>query len=321
MGKFKLIDYKPECDHSWNAFIEKSNNGTIFHRLDFLAYHGERFAGKTNHLIWLKGDRIYAVLPLAVFHENGYRKALSPYGGSYGGIATREALSYSRAGEIVRLLVDYLTRNNIDEIRLTFPIRSIYRQYSETLLFTLLESGFTNENADISNVLNYHGEPDKQIKASVRNQYKKAIKSGVTHQLNAPLDHFRPPFVKTFEKHHKQPTHSNDELKWLHARFPEKIYFDVAYYKDTPISGICHFILNDHTDSAFYLCHDPEFQSFQSLTCLLVESLRDSFNKGYRCFDFGTSSVNMEGRGNLFHFKENFGAVGQFRNTYVWRRS
>jgi hypothetical protein len=321
MGKFKLIDYTPEYDHSWDAFIEKSNNGTIFHRLDFLEYHGERFAGKTNHLIWLKGDRIYAVLPLAIFTDSGYKKAISPYGGSYGGIATREILSYSRANEIVTHLVDYLNRHDIDEIRLTFPIRSIYNQYSETFLFSLLESGFSNENSDISSVVEFHEEPDKLIKASVRNQYKKAVKHGIAHQLNAPIDHFWPPFEKTFQKHHKQPTHSYNELRWLHARFPQRIYFDVAYDKDMPVSGICHFILNGRADSSFYLCNDPNFQSFQSLTYLLVESLRNAYEKGFRCFDFGTSSVNMEGRGNLFHFKENFGAVGQFRNTYVWRRS
>ena len=39
LSKYKLVNYTSDMYTDWNAFVDCSNNGTIFHRLDFLDYH------------------------------------------------------------------------------------------------------------------------------------------------------------------------------------------------------------------------------------------------------------------------------------------
>ena len=96
-----LKEYKKDYFDKWNKFVENSNNGTIFHRLDFLAYHGDKFKSNENHLIWFKGDEIIALMPLGIFEENGKRIAKSPYGGSYGGVITRLNTTYSMSKDLI----------------------------------------------------------------------------------------------------------------------------------------------------------------------------------------------------------------------------
>jgi lipid II:glycine glycyltransferase (peptidoglycan interpeptide bridge formation enzyme) len=126
---------------------------------------------------------------------------------------------------------------------------------------------------------------------------------------------------KTFNRLGKGPTHTLFEFEWLCAQFPERIYVDVAYLDNRPVAGIGFFAINRRVNSSFYLCLDQEFRETQAETLLIYEALIRSQEEGFKWFDFGTSSVNQEGRGNIFQFKESFGAIGLFRETYVWRGS
>src|SRR5262245_26197700 len=70
---------------AWEQFLTSSSNGTLFHSLDFLAYHSpERF--EIHHLMFERSGKLLALLPAAVVSEPSGRRILkSPYGGSVGG--------------------------------------------------------------------------------------------------------------------------------------------------------------------------------------------------------------------------------------------
>jgi hypothetical protein len=76
--------YEPGQATEWKAFLEASNNGTLFHDLDFLAYHPlERF--DTHHLMFRQNGKLIALLPAAIVSEPDDRRFLkSPYGASVG---------------------------------------------------------------------------------------------------------------------------------------------------------------------------------------------------------------------------------------------
>ncbi len=321
MQKFQIIPYTKSYFSSWNDFVQASINGTLFHRLDFLSYHGKKYKETAQHLMWMKGKSIYAAIPMAVVDRKGKRIALSPYGASCGGFVIKNLLGYDKATLLIEQFIEYLQSMNIDECRVTFPIRAAYKDFSETLFLVLYEKGFTLANTDISSVVEFKEELKYTVKSSARRNVKKAESEGIVFRHNVPLNDFRIPFEKTFQKHQAKPTHNLDELKWLHEHFPDSVYFDVAYYEGNPVSGICHFVKNSRLDSSFYLCNDPEYEKLQGLSSLVYNSLVQSRKRGFRYFDFGTSSVNTQGRSNIFKFKEKFGAIGQFRNTFVWKNS
>lgn len=320
MKKYKLQPFSEDYTDEWNEFVEHSINGTIFHRLDFLDYHDEGLKSKAHHLVWLKGEKLFAVMPLSILGDAKVNIARSPYGASYGGIVTRRPLSYEKATLLVSELLEYLKEKRVDECYLTFPILPAIKEFSETLSLVLLEHGFRLANADISSVVKLDGDFKSRLSSSLKRTVKKAEKDTITCKFNAPIDDFWRTMEKTFEKHGSAPTHNYKQLSWLHNRFPKSIYFDVAYYEEQPISGICHFVQNSQLDSSFYLCNDPEYEKLQGLSLLIYKTLQQSKDSGYMYFDFGTSSVNMNGRKNIFRFKEKFGSVGYFRNTYRWKR-
>ena len=62
---------QPGQDSLWNKMVEESNGGTLFHKLDFLAYHGDRFSKNEHHLVFYNNETPYGIMPLAIFDEDG----------------------------------------------------------------------------------------------------------------------------------------------------------------------------------------------------------------------------------------------------------
>jgi hypothetical protein len=286
--------------------------------LEFLAYHQGRFANHEHHLVWLKGQELAAVMPMGLFVENGCVVAKSPFGASYGGIVTSRPPSYSLSKQLVTSLLEYLRQHEVSEIRMTLPIQACYRQSCETLEFCLLEQGFRLINSDISNLvpLDRADIENRVFTSRARNCIRKAKAHGLIAKSHEPAIVFWELMEKTFAKHGTQPTHSCDEWKWLCSHFPNEVWCDVAYLGDKSLAGIGHMKMNTQVDSSFYLCSDPAYQDLQALSFLIGEALLKSQSEGFAAFDFGTSTVNMVPRENIFLFKESFGAVGQFRKTY-----
>ncbi|HET9135655.1 MAG TPA: GNAT family N-acetyltransferase, partial [Candidatus Kapabacteria bacterium] len=57
------IEYDPSLHKTkWDAFVDRSMNGTVFHKQQFLEYHPEgRF--DFHHLMFFQGEHLVAVLP------------------------------------------------------------------------------------------------------------------------------------------------------------------------------------------------------------------------------------------------------------------
>lgn len=305
----------------WNRFVERANGGTIFHRLDFLAYHNSRFSENERHLVIVKGDELFGVMPMAVFEENGRTIAKSPYGASYGGPLFRKKLAYSEATSVTEELLDALRSMRVDKLIMTLPIAPAYDEYCETFRLCLYEHGFQAVNRDISSVTatgETRESTERAFESRARNMTRKALKLGVETIHRADLEMFWPVLSRVYEKHQTLPTHSKEELSRLVRAFPAWVYFDVATHEDRVVAAIGHFVANERMDSFFYLANDPAFQELQALSLLISEALGRARDEQFKYCDFGTSSAKMRGRHNIFRFKESFGTVGCFRDTFAW---
>ena len=63
--KFTAKDTK-----DWDDFVNKSNNGTMFHTRRFLGYHSEH-KFHDHSLIFKKKEKVISVLPAALIVEDG----------------------------------------------------------------------------------------------------------------------------------------------------------------------------------------------------------------------------------------------------------
>ena len=315
---YSFIQLTDAKEKVWRSI--KSDNKTLFHELDFLKYHDDRFEANEHNLLVVKGETPVGILPLGIFEENGQRIAKSPYGASYGGPVFQFRTNYSDLNKISVEFSNYLKIHDIDKCYMILPLNICNSLPDETFKFTLMEQGFKCINRDISHVVNIQSGIDinAQLNMRVRNKIKKAAKVNFELQKMCDVTDFYLVLEKTHEKLGTKPTHTLAELRWLNEKMPQRIYFHMAYIESKPVAGICFFVVNKLVNSSFYLSQDPEHQNLQLLTFLIADALRECQETGYKWFDFGTSSANQIARSNLFSFKENFGAIGMFRETYLW---
>jgi len=321
MNKFKVRKYDPDRPEAWEALVASSNEGTLFHRLAFLAYHGDRFAAAEHPVGFYKGSQLIGVMPLGLFETEAGLEARSPYGGSYGGPALAFCPGFAESRDLVAALLEYLGSLGAARIRLTLPLAACYREYSDTFRLALHSAGFEPVLRELSSIVFL--DPDRSIDSIItsraRNMIRKAERAGTELDLAAGLDDFWTTLEATFAKHAARPTHSRQELAWLKSRLPESVRLAAASLDGRPVAGAATFVINERVANSFYLCQDPAFQDRQALSLLIRAVLEQARDAGARWYDFGPSSFNMVAREPIFRFKESFGAVGQFRETYQWR--
>ena len=304
-------------DAAWNDFVVQSNNGTIFHRLDFLAYHGKRFETEAHHLAWTKGDSLHAVLPLGLFAEKGGGVARSPFGASYGGIVVPRELSLARARELVETLLDYLRGRGARKLELV-PSPAIYfERATDYLEFFFVKQGARCTSADLTS---YAGVPESataEFRHAAVKAVRKAQEHGVTVAESRDPAAFWEILVENRRKFGSVPTHSREEIEWLLRKFPGDVKLFTASLDGEEIAGSLVFRLNPRVILDFYWAHRDEYQHVRPVSLLVHEILRWARAEGVTWFDFGTQTIDMEPIEGSTRFKETFGALGVFRRKWA----
>jgi len=303
----------------WDEFVMASVNGSIFHKRGFLEYHQEKFKQTERFLSVRKGQELIGLLPLSIDKDSGLAK--SPYGASYGGFVFEKQPSYSTSKSIIDALLKYFKEEHVREFIITpsLPLCS-YPFISDSFSFALLESGFVSLNRDVCSVVHLPRDVsiDSIVTSNARNMVRKAEKAGLIICHDVSLNIYWPVMEETFSAHGAKPTHSLENLDFLIRAYPQKIRIHACLHGDVPVAGLCEFEINKTLNSSFYFCQVPKFDHMQGLSLLIFDALKRSAAQGYEYYDFGTSSVGMQARPNIFRFKESFGARGVFRETFKW---
>jgi CelD/BcsL family acetyltransferase involved in cellulose biosynthesis len=301
----------------WDRFVEESNNGTVFHRLDWLAYHGDRFAANAHHVAWRKGDALRAVMPLGFFEQDGGLVARSPFGASYGGIVVPAALGLVRAQQLVDSLLEYLRGQGVRKLVVTPPPDLYWSRPHDYLEFALLRRGGACVRSDLTSYIEVTDEPLEGFRHSAVKAVRKATDNDVRIEPESrAVDAFYDILAANREKFGATPTHSREEVRWLVEKLPAHIKLFMAYRDDTPIAGSLVFRCNTRVILDFYWAHVDEYQGLRPISLLVYEITRWARREGIAYFDFGTQTIDMVPVEGSTRFKETFGAVGMFRRTY-----
>lgn len=206
-----------------------------------------------------------------------------------------------------------LRSEGVAELHLALPLRESHVQYSDTFRFALEQRGATRTPGTPCSLLDLRSpEPiESRISSRVRRGQKKAREHGVRSTLGGSLSDFWRVMETTFERHGVPPTHTFEEFRSLHERFPDRVYANVAYQEGRPLAGIGCFRINQRMLTAFYLCSDPSARDSQPLTQLVMDTLTQARQDRIPFFDFGTT-----GRARGFEFKEGFGTVTSMREGF-----
>jgi len=300
----------------WDEFVWSANNGTIFHTRKFLNYHqATRF--QDHSLIFQKDKIIIGVIPAAVVDD----KLISHPGASFGGLVIPRTITFKVSLQLVECLLEYVKSTGFKKIELTNPPIFYSEKINNYIDFALISNLFTYKKREVSSFITLNFVQDEilsHFKSEARTAVRKAQKLGVTFRESNDLDTFYAILKKNLKlRHDVQPTHTLTELKALIKLFPQHIKLYGAYLNEEMIAGVIMFHCNELVTLAFYISHNETFQEYRAVNLLFFEIYRLSIEKGYRYLDFGIFTVNMKPNHGLARFKENFGSMGIFRDTFV----
>lgn len=320
MIEYKVFNKSGLSAEEWDQFVDNSDNGTIFHKREFLAYHPD---GRFNDASFIvhKDNKVLAVFSAAVVEREGRKVLASHPGASYGSFVYKSNLNFKEAHSMVDILLDYAESLKVDKVQLTLPPIIYQTKYSNYIDFALVRNGFTYLKRDISSIVQLDFKLEELLstyRAEARTAVKKSIKQGVEIAECERFEEYYAILKKNLKlRHNVSPAHSLNELIKLKKMFPSKIRLWGAFLKDKLIAGVCNFSANPKVVLAFYISHDEEYQEYRAVNLLFYEIMKRYKEEGFRFLDFGIFTVNMEPNWGLGRFKENFGARGIFRDTLI----
>lgn len=316
-------EYSGDHLQIWDKFVRESNDGTLFHTQEFLNYHPVgRFS--TRSLEIYDGDSLVGVLPLAVSSDG--KAAVSPYGGSFGGLVEKVGTKFIDNRTMWEALMLYLSQT-YHTVRIS-PTPAFYSKvpcsYTDFNMWmmgfeislmevgSIIDLGRLHEMADLMDL--YNGR--------TRTAIRKAKRQGVVTMMNSDaLITFYDLLKESKATHDAEPTHTIEEMGYLRGTVPGVVKLDMAYLGDEPVAAALYFVCNPRVMLLFYQCTKLQYRGSCAGDLLLHQGIEGARKNGFRYLDLGTTTM-PDGSYNpgLFMFKEGFGAVGHMRVTYEWKR-
>lgn len=322
-GEIVVAEFRPALASEWKRFLETSNNGTLFHDLDFLAYHpADRF--DEHHLLVRQEGKLLAILPAAIVTDSrGDRYLQSPYGASTGGIVVQEKTRLETLTGVVAAIKAHIARSALAGAVLRLGPSVYMRRPDQSLEFALAAEGFRLtarwlcliESLEAANA----GDEGllQQFTQSKRYDVRAALREGLAASEAGPeaLDRFYDLLLGTMDRHDAQPTHDKKEIGVLYRLVPGRLRLFFCTAGNVDLSAILVFMLNGVAACTFYICGKRK----QSATALLLHHIMQVLaREGIRYLDLGPSASSVHvNRGNV-QFKEGFGARGFCRDEWRW---
>lgn len=311
-----VTKYDISLNEAWDSFVDSSDNGTIFHKRDFLNYHiGRKFDDFS--LMFFKKEKLVCVFSGAKLNNIVLH---SHPGASYGGFIFQK-YSFNLVEEIIASFEIFIKQTDIREIFLIQPPSIYGKQYDETIEYSLKWNKFSTDEIYISSAINLIKDPLSRIHNRKKRYFKKPLEKGYELKWNSDFEGFYPILLKNKKKHNVKPTHSLDELKKLLKLFPDKIKLLMLYKDNKPIGGTLNFVANSQVVIIFYNMIDYNFANKQPAIHLIGETIKWAKENSFTWLDFGVSQLPqhenpLTPHKSLIQFKEQFGATGFLRRAY-----
>jgi hypothetical protein len=305
---------------AWKQLLKASNNATLFHDLDFLAYHSP---GRYDfcHLVALRRNRIDAVIPGALSADGVF---CSPTGAAVGGPAVRGALPSEHCIHLVDGLQSYAKSTGWHGIDITLPPSVYHREPDQTIEFALHATGFQLVHRSMPLLIRLDRDNgdhyQRQFRQSQRSYVRACRRKGVVTRESGVegLSGFLELFAETYSRLQTSPTHTPEEIESLLIRLPANVRIWSAYLGETIIASTLVLILNRFICNTFYICDRVAYRDFHGSTVLLADAADVLAQRGFRYIDLGPSASSAHFNQGVVRFKESLGARGFCRDRWQW---
>lgn len=309
MLNVKIHRYSCDYNQEWNAFVDRSKNGTFLFDRDYIDYHQDRFTDFS--LMFTLRNKVVALFPAEITDEC----VTSHEGLTYGGLIVDEYMTPQLALELIHQIQTILKDLKV-KLLIYKTVPTIYHKMpAQEDLFALTAFGANVIRRDLLMVIDYANILPMQERR--RRALRKA--KPITILCQPEFDKFWPILTDNLQNRYKRnPVHTVEEIELLHTRFPDNIKLYVGLLEGEIVGGaviyktdkVCHLQYNATTDKG------REIGSMDVIINFLIEQYKD------QCayFDLGSCSDSTSPwpfvNWGLIDYKYGFGARTVVHDTY-----
>ena len=306
----------------WEEFLVRSANGTLFHDLEFLAYHREgRF--QFHHLILKGNGKTVALLPGGLFWTAERPIFCSSLGASIGGLVVAANLRAELALALVEAVQKYAGEQGWAGVEMTLPPPCYSFETAGLIDFALFSQGFRVQHRWLCPIIALETKPqgfERKFRRQQVSHVCAAQRKGMrgTETGIQGLDDFLKVFRDTYQRHGVAATHTPEEIADLLQRLPDRVRIHLAMLGELPVAGLLVFRLSRTVANTFYICSSKEHANEHGAAFVIADLIDRLSQSGYRYLDFGPSANDQKFNTGVTFFKEGLGASGQCRNRWRW---
>jgi len=321
VNEWKIRPYCPDDAAAWKALLANSNNGTLFHDLDFLDYHPP-VKYDFRHLIALRENCIEALVPGALSEDGIF---VSMAGASIGGPAVKKSITAGACLHLVKALQLYSKSAGWRGMEITLPPPIYHDEPDQKIEFALYRNGFglADRSMPLLVPLDHKGDDHYQrlFRQSQRSYVRACRQKGVivSEAGIEALGEFLELFTETYDRLQAPPTHTRQDIETLFYRVPTRLRIWSAKLEGKTIAGVLLFILNRNVCTTFYICDSASHREFHGVTVLLAEVADVLARRGFRYLDLGPSASGTHFNNGVVSFKESLGARAFCRDRWRWK--
>lgn len=314
----KVYKYDSSFLQEWDNFVDDSQNGNLFHKMNFLSYHEEGKFSDCSILVKDEKNKLVAVFPAADINNT----IVSHLGSTYGGVIFKKNLKLFEKTNILEIIIEYykgLYQNfSIKMIIQENFISSINDDFYYLLWYFNFELSSKEISVciDVKDFLSYVGMR-KTTKQYIRSE--KINKLGIDYCI-ADNDEIKDCYSlikkNLKEKYNKEPTHTYQEIVDLKKKFPDDILFFLAKKDSVVLVTYVLFRLNDKIWHTFYIAKNEIAENISDIG--LVSFIIDFLNQNnYQYLNFGISSREKEIKWAIHNYKEQYSKRLLTRDVWI----
>lgn len=309
---FEIRRYTPADKPLWDKYVAKARNATFLFFRDYMDYHSDRF--EDHSLMFFVGNHLHSILPANIVDTTLY----SHQGLTYGGLLMDVDVTAADVIQLFKELNAYLPQCSIRRV-VYKPVPWVYHQLpsEEDLypLFWICKARLVTRDVGTTIFMQRHLRWRKDRRRRLRRAQDVGVEVVRT-------DDFAP-FWQVLEenlmsRHQVHPVHALDEIRMLHARFPQNIIQYNALLDGQVVAGMTFYLTSQVLHGQYCSSNDVGKE------CGAVDAIHDYVmhhdfpNIPY--MDFGRST---EGDGSILNEglvaqKEGFGGRTICYDTYEW---
>jgi hypothetical protein len=307
-----LKKYQYTEKDAWDNFVKNSRANTFLLLRDFVEYHSDRFQD-FSLMIYRKG-KLEAVLPGNIKDSIFY----SHQGLTYGGLITSSKLTATDVLAIFSELEIFLRENGISEVYYKVLPYIYHKQPMQEDIYALYRLKAKRVSCTLSSTI--FKEDKVPFNESRKSGLRKAKNSGVKVQVCDEFESFWDILNENLLNNHgAKPVHTVDEIRKLHALFPENIVLVSSRVNDRMVAGTVLFVMGDliHVQ---YISANTEGKQIGAID-LLFDEIINSLFPNIATIDFGHSNEDSGNYLNerLIFQKEGFGGRGVVYETFHYK--